>query len=219
MPRSSAPHGVVESFLKSKKYIVPSAIASPVFAACLFAVYVGTGTGHFEPDRDAMVFNPDGDLEAPMTKQDRKADQKRLQRLMAEADPGVSPASLGKSWQRLRSKARPEFDSEQGPLFRIQDGEGIVLVGASSGNVLNGNAPLGFEQAIVAARLEAELRHSPRRGISKEGVARDWKLLHQTMARRQAEFEGPAADPQDCQQMTDSASMLEVVGANGPERP
>ena len=45
IPRSSTPHGVVESFLKSKKYIVPSAIASPVFAGCVFAVFVGTGAG------------------------------------------------------------------------------------------------------------------------------------------------------------------------------
>ncbi len=53
MPRSSNPKGVVESFLKSKKYIVPSAIASPIFAGCVFAVYVGTGAGRFQPDRDA----------------------------------------------------------------------------------------------------------------------------------------------------------------------
>jgi hypothetical protein len=219
MPRSSAPHGVVESFLKSKKYIVSSAIANPVFAACVFAVYVGTGTGHFEPDRDAMVFNPGGDPEAPMARQDRKADQKRLQRLMAEADPGVSHANLGKSWQRLRSKARPEFDNEQGPVFRMEDGEGVVLVGASSGNVLNGSAPLRFEQAMIAARLEAELRHSPRRGISQDGVARDWKLLQQTMIPRQAEVEEPATDPAGLSADTDSASVVEVEGVNGPERP
>ncbi len=32
MPRSSAVHGVVESFFKAKKYIVPSAVVSPIFA-------------------------------------------------------------------------------------------------------------------------------------------------------------------------------------------
>src|SRR5437899_5048189 len=54
MPRSSSVHGVVESFLKSKKYIVPSAVFSPVFAGCVAAVYVTTGAGHFEPARNAM---------------------------------------------------------------------------------------------------------------------------------------------------------------------
>lgn len=35
--RSKAVHGVVESFLKSKKYIVPSGVASPIFAGCVAA--------------------------------------------------------------------------------------------------------------------------------------------------------------------------------------
>src|SRR5271168_2014158 len=55
MPRSFAVHGVVESFFKSKKYIVPSAVASPIFAGCVFAVYVGSGAGRFEPARDALI--------------------------------------------------------------------------------------------------------------------------------------------------------------------
>src|SRR5260370_4833330 len=38
MPRSSNVHGVVESFFKSKKYIVPSAVVSPIFAGCVAAV-------------------------------------------------------------------------------------------------------------------------------------------------------------------------------------
>lgn len=218
MPRSSAAHGVVESFLKSKKYIVPSAIANPVFAACVFAVYVGTGTGHFEPDRDAMVFNPGGDPELPMAKQDRKADQKRLQLLMAEADPAAPHSNPGKSWQRLRSQARPEFD-EQGPVFQFHDGENVVLAGASSGNVLNGAVPLRFEQAMIAARLESELRHSPRRGISQAGVARDWKLLQQTMIPRQAENEETATDPKGLSITTDSTNVLGAGDGNRPERP
>src|ERR1700730_16253194 len=49
MARSTAVHGVVESFFKSKKYIVPSAVVSPVFAGCVAAVYVGTSAAHFDP--------------------------------------------------------------------------------------------------------------------------------------------------------------------------
>ena len=43
--RSTAVHGVVESFFTSKKYIVPSAVASPIFAGCVAAVYVGNTGG------------------------------------------------------------------------------------------------------------------------------------------------------------------------------
>jgi hypothetical protein len=32
MPRSTNVHGVVESFFKAKKYIVPSVVVSPIFA-------------------------------------------------------------------------------------------------------------------------------------------------------------------------------------------
>ncbi len=45
--RSTPVHGVVESFLKSKKYIVPSAVVSPIFAGCVVAVYVGHGRRPF----------------------------------------------------------------------------------------------------------------------------------------------------------------------------
>ena len=65
MPRSTTVHGVVESFFKSKKYIVPSAVVSPIFAGCVAAVYVGTGAGHFEPARNAMVFVVGSDPEPP----------------------------------------------------------------------------------------------------------------------------------------------------------
>src|SRR6202167_3487281 len=38
--RSTPVHGVVESFLKSKKYIVPTAVVNPILAGCVVAVYV-----------------------------------------------------------------------------------------------------------------------------------------------------------------------------------
>ena len=60
--RSTAVHGVVESFFKSKKYIVPSAVVSPVFAGCVAAVYVGTEAGHFDPSRKALVYNAEREL-------------------------------------------------------------------------------------------------------------------------------------------------------------
>src|SRR6266700_2028301 len=43
MPPSSTIHGVVDAFFTSKKYIVPSAVVSPIFAGCLAVVYVGSG--------------------------------------------------------------------------------------------------------------------------------------------------------------------------------
>src|SRR5207342_2122902 len=85
MPRSSTVHGVVESFLKSKKYIVPSAVVSPIFAGCVAAVYVATGAGHFEPARGAMVFVVGGDPEPPLDREDLRAYREELKHLLAGA--------------------------------------------------------------------------------------------------------------------------------------
>src|SRR5260370_27229036 len=84
MPRSSPVHGVVESFLKSKKYIVPSVVVSPIFAGCVAAVYVGTGTGHFHPARQALVFNAPRGLEPPLRAQDRRSYHTELKHLFPD---------------------------------------------------------------------------------------------------------------------------------------
>ena len=183
MPRSSPPHGVVESFLKSKKYIVPSAVASPIFAGCVFAVYVGTGAGRFEPDRDALVFNPGSDPQPPIARADRKVYQKQLNNLLAEADPITSKQRADKAWERLEARARANFD-ESGPILQMQVGERSVRVGASAENVLKGDAPPQLAQLILAARLQSELRHAPPHGISQREVARDWNLLKQSMLQQ-----------------------------------
>ena len=183
MPRSSNPKGVVESFLKSKKYIVPSAIASPIFAGCVFAVYIGTGAGRFQPDRDAMVFNPGSDPEPPIAARDRKAYQRELKQILAEADPAASKTKADKTWERLQSKAKTDFDAEDAPILKMQLGEQQVRIGASAENLLDGSGPPQLAQQIIAARLQSELRHAPPNGISQTQLSRDWNLLRQTISQ------------------------------------
>ena len=85
MPRSTAVHGVMESFLKAKKYIVPSAVVSPIFAGCVAAVYFTTGAGRFEPARNANVFVAGQDPESPIAREDIKAYQTQLKHYLAGA--------------------------------------------------------------------------------------------------------------------------------------
>jgi hypothetical protein len=92
--RSTPVHGVVESFLKSKKYIVPSAIVSPVFAGCVLAVYEGTGTGRFDPSRLELVYNPQRGLEPRLDQEDRRAYQIELTHLVAADLARVTPTSF-----------------------------------------------------------------------------------------------------------------------------
>ncbi|MGA7884485.1 MAG: hypothetical protein WCA44_01990 [Acidobacteriaceae bacterium] len=56
IPRSTPVKGVVESLVKSKKYVVPIAVLNPYVAGTLVAVWLGDG--RFHPDAQAQVYNP-----------------------------------------------------------------------------------------------------------------------------------------------------------------
>lgn len=182
LPRSAPVHGVVESFFKSKKYIVPSAVVSPIFAACVAAVYVGTGAGRFDPARNAMVFVAGGDPEQPLDREDLRAYQVQLKHFLADEDLESSGPNVEKSWEKLQSRARTEVDDQGGPVLQMLVGERLVRVGASAENVLNGSAPPQLVRQLLEARLESELRPKSSLGVSGSEIARDWNLLLQTAA-------------------------------------
>jgi hypothetical protein len=180
MPRSTTVHGVVESFFKSKKYIVPSVAVSPILAGCVAAVYVGTGAGHFEPARNAMVFVVGSNPERPLDREDRKAYQLQLKHLLAGAYPEEQDAD--KVWEKLQSKAKTSVDNQGRPVIEVQVGESQVQIGVAANNVLNGNAPPELVRQLLEARLQSELRSRSAQGISETEVARDWDLLQRTIA-------------------------------------
>src|SRR5580700_2110477 len=183
MPRSTNVHGVVESFFKAKKYIVPSLVVSPIFAGCVAAVYVGTGAGHFKPARNAMVFVVGGSPERPLGAEDRRAYQLQLKHFLAGAYPEEPGRKVEKVWARLQSKAKTSVDDQGRPILEVQIGESRVRIGVSADNVLSGNAPPELERQLLAARLQSELRRGSPRGISDAEVARDWELLQNTTAQ------------------------------------
>jgi len=177
MPRSTPVHGVVESFLKSKKYIVPSVVVSPIFAGCVAAAYVTTGAGHFEPARNAMVFVVGGDPERPLGREDRRAYQQQLKHFLAGAFPDKPGTNVNKVWEKLQSKAQRGVDDEGRPVLQLQIGENRVQIGVAASNVLNGNAPPQLVQQLLEARLQSELRKGAASGLSETEVTRDWQLL------------------------------------------
>lgn len=181
MPRSSTVHGVVESFFKSKKYIVPSVVVSPIFAGCVAAAYVTTGAGHFEPARNAMVFVVGSDPERPLDREDRRAYQLQLKHLLAGAYPEKPGKNADKVWERLQSKAKTGVDDQGRPVLQLQMGESLVQIGVAADNVLNGNAPPQLVRQLLVARLQSELRNRSAQGISETEVARDWELLQRTV--------------------------------------
>ena len=191
MPRSSTVHGVVESFFTSKKYLVPSVVVSPVFAGCVAAVYVGTGAGHFEPARNAMVFVVGGDPERPLDREDRRAYQLELKHLLAGAYPEKSGQKAAKIWARQQSHARIGVDDHDRPVLELQNGDSPIEIGIAADNVLNGTAPPQLVRQLLEARLHSELRRKSAQGISETEVARDWKLLQKAMGESDATVRSP----------------------------
>ncbi len=181
MPRSSPVHGVVESFLKSKKYIVPSAVVSPIFAGCVAAVYVGTGAGHFDPGRGAMVFVVGGNPEPPLDREDLRAYREQLKHVLVGAYPDQPGVNVDKAWEKLQSKSRTTVDAQGHPVLQMHVGDDLIQVGVSAENVLNGHAPAQLVRQLLEARLQSELSGRSARAITENEVERDWKLLQKTM--------------------------------------
>jgi len=192
MPRSTAVHGVVDSFFTSKKYIVPSAIVSPIFAGCIAAVYVGTGGVRFEPARDAMVFVVGDGPEAPLGREDLRAYRLELKHLMAGAYPEKPGHNIDKTWEHLQSKSRIATDAEGRPVLQMRVGDDLVEVGLSADNIFSGNAPPELVRQLLEARLRSELSGRAQHSATETEVARDWKLLQQTLGEN--DF-SPAAHP------------------------
>jgi hypothetical protein len=181
MPRSSAVHGVVESFFKSGKYIVPSAVVSPIFAGCVAAIYVGSGAGRFEPAHDAKVFVVGGDPEPPLDHEDLRSYQLELKHLLAGAYPETSTHHVERAWNKLQSHAKISMDDQGRPILQMQVGSNTVEISDSAEAVLNGSAPPELLRQLLEARLESELLRRSPHGISESEIDRDWRLLQQTM--------------------------------------
>jgi hypothetical protein len=180
--RSAAVHGVVESFLKSKKYIVPSAVASPIFAGCVVAVYEGTGTGRFRPAQQAQVYNPQRELEPPIGAEDRRSFQIELNHLVAaEATETGGTTRIQKTLGREMGSAEPGFDSKGRPVLRMDTGDQVVSVGIAAGNIFAKGSSGQFAQEVLEARLQAELRHGNPPKVSESDIEQDWNLLQKAM--------------------------------------
>ena len=191
MARSTPVHGVVESFFKSKKYIVPSVVVSPIFAGCVAAVYVGSGAGHFDPARQALVFNPGRELEEPLGAEDRRSYQSELKHLVAGPAPETRGAKPAK-WGQLFRNSAPDFDAQGRPVLLFYRGDEVVSLGVAGGNILEGNIadndPANrFTQEFLEARLYAELQRGSTPKVSESDIARDWDLLQKSRNRLDTE--------------------------------
>ena len=188
--RSTPVHGVVESFLKSKKYIVPSAVVSPIFAGCVVAVYVGTGAGRFDPAWQALVFNAERDLEPPLGAEDRRSYQSELNihRNRLAADPASeSSGARVEKWRHLLRDPHPIWMRRGVLSCAFTMGEEVVSVGVAESNIFDSDAPepLTRELAWSAVACGTAAGNPPK--VSESDVTRDWNRLQKAMNGSDAE--------------------------------
>lgn len=179
--RSTAVHGVVESFFTSKKYIVPSAVASPVFAGCVAAVYVGTEARHFDPSRNALVYNAERGLQPPIGAEDRRSYELELNHLVAAEMLQMSPTHVEKTLARTMNNAAPGFDSDGRPVLRMRVGNEELDLGVAQSNLFGAGSSGQFAQQLLEARLQEELRRGNPPKVSEDDVEKDWTLLQKAM--------------------------------------
>lgn len=168
MPRSTPVHGVLESVLKSKKYLLPVAVLHPIVTGCLAAAYVGDG--RFDPKRHAMILESGRDLEPPLPTIARRDYQNELKSLAAKD---------AREWVLLQAAADPQLDDDGRPVLHMRVGDNFVALGISRDNILNTSPSLARE--LLTARLLMELRRSGDARASEVDVLSDWKLLRQVM--------------------------------------
>jgi hypothetical protein len=172
LPRSTRAHGVIESFLKSKKYLLPTVALHPFVIAGLGIAYVATGSGRFNPAHSAWVLGSDRELERPLGAADRRVYESQMQVLLGK------DGAHAKAWRELQANGEPGFDSYGRPILEIREGGQIITVGLTRDNILSTDTPPRLTQDLLAARLHEELRGSNGTAAASV-VTSDWELLQQ----------------------------------------
>lgn len=187
--RSRPVRGALESVFKAKKYEVPLLVLHPVVGGAFAAGYL-LGGGPFNPSKNALVFSPDGDLQAPLSSEDRKSYQKGLDEMM-KANADGTPKREEATWHKLLDGVQLRLDAAGHPVLAIHTGEEIVEVGVTRGNVLNSDAPRSVIQDLLAARMREQLRsgHAPK--TTESQIRNDWKLLSAAFEERSETASGP----------------------------
>ena len=190
--RSRPVRGVLESVFKAKKYEVPLLALHPVVGGAFAAGYL-LGGGPFNPSKNALVFSPDGDLQAPLSSEDRKSYQKGLDE-MAHAN-GDAARREEATWHKLLDGAQLRLNGAGHPVLAIRSGDETLEVGITRGNVLSGGAPRPIVQDLLVARMREQLRsgHAPKTTDSQ--VRQDWKLLSAAFEERTETASGQRSAP------------------------
>ena len=179
--RSRPVHGLVESIVMAKKYVLPLALFHPSVAGGVATVYLAGG--RFNPAKDVLVFNPEGRLELPLTAEERRTYQKSLNDLLRTI-PDEKAAHQGISWQRFQEKAQPYLDPSGRPVLQAVFANEPVALGISRGSFFDDEQPSELQREFLVTRLRAELAAGRAPKTSSIALRQDWELLQKVVAAR-----------------------------------
>ena len=173
LKRSKPVHGLVDGFFHAKKYFVPLAVFQPFVAGGVATAYfVG---GRFDPSSGTAMWTPDGSLDQPLTKEQRRDWQRELQSVI-KSDPALQPVG----WKPLQSASEFHLDGQGRPVLQVASGDGVVNLGASRSNILDSSNAQNEARLLLVARLKAELSGGRTKKTSDRTIRADFELLQQT---------------------------------------
>ena len=185
--RSKPVHGVLESVMAAKKYMLPLVVLHPYIGGGVLIEYFGHR--RFDPARNDLIFSVDldGHLDAPMTRDERLRYQSRMEELSQTS--GVDPLNEAKGkeggakevkiWERLQASATPGIDTSGQPVLQLHLGDDLAQVGNSRVNILRVSDSSELAARLLEARLRQELRPATARKTSPSDVENDLALLQQ----------------------------------------
>lgn len=185
--RSKPVHGVLESVMAAKKYMVPLVVLNPYIGGGLLAEYFGHR--RFDPARNASILDSARELDTPMTRDERLRYQSRMDELsltrsvLDPLDEGKSEVKTKevKTWERLQASATPGFDASGQPVLQVRVGDDLALVGVSRANILSVSESPELAARLLEARLRQELRPAAARKTSPSDVEKDLALFQQLL--------------------------------------
>jgi len=201
--RSKPIHGVLESVMAAKKYMVPLVALNPYVGGGLLVEYFGHR--RFDPSRNDLVFDSRQQFNAPLTRDERLRYLSRFDE-MSENRSLISTATIGtatigtttstsnegknkeiKVWERWQAGASVTLDASGEPVLQIGIGKDSAQVGLSRANILERSQSPELAARMLEARIRQELTPAATRKTSRIDVERDLALLEQLFSRQAGE--------------------------------
>ena len=183
MKRSRPVRGVLESLFRAKKYMVPLGVFHPVLAGGIVSAYL-LGD-RFNPARDAMVFDMNGDPDSPVTGNERKTYLKNLEATMSAG--GKDGGHDAASWRQFEETASFRLDQSGHPFLQGSFRGQTFDMGISRDTITGEGVPAELQRGLFEARLRQQLTRGRAPKISGDELHEDWRLLQEINAPGQPE--------------------------------